>query len=207
VPKNISDFRAVYERADELTQEVQLFRNKASWPALLELRNAGQQLLRAIDDQGVVVNQHELDEAISHTQRACYEATEAGIMFELAIIKKFKNDYSKTVVADIIPDYVARLRRSDEALEAVKRGRQAGFNRDADHHDRIDLFRELREFCRDLDAGREEVNKKVRQAKVALALVLLGLAITVFFGWPAFKDATWPLQAQAAPPGSSLHSN
>ncbi len=186
MPKTIADFRAEYAKADALVQEVQLFRNKAGIPAILELRNAGQHLLKAIDDQGHLVDQDELVSAISHTRRACYEATEAGIMIALAIVKKFKDDYPKTPVAGIIPDYVNKLCRCDDGLRAIEKGRQPGFNRDADHQARIEVFRELKAFCRDLDVGREEMNKKVAEATkaarrftVQIVLGLIALLITV----------------------------
>jgi hypothetical protein len=188
VPRTIADFRAEYAKADALTQEVQLFRNKAGIPAILELRNAGHHLLRAISDEGQLVSQDELVSAISHTRRACYEATEAGIMIALAIAKKFKDDYPKTKASGVIPDYVAKLRRCDEALRAVKIGRQPGYDRDGDHNDRIELFRELRAFSHDLEVGREEMNKVVaderrlsRRFIITVCLMVLGMLLAASF--------------------------
>lgn len=164
MPTTIAEFRAEYAKADTLYQEVQSFRNKAGIPAMLELRYAGHHFLKSVGDDGQIVRQCDLDAALAHCRRACYEATEAGIMFALEIIKKFKEDYRSVVVSGVIPDYVPRLRRTDEALAIIEVGRADDFDRSQDHASRIEVFRELRIFCRDLDAGRDEANKLVAEA-------------------------------------------
>jgi hypothetical protein len=125
-------------------------------------------------------------------------------MFALAIVKKFKDDYRDIVVTDVIPDYVARLRRCDDAMNAIDVGRRAGFDRDLDHQDRIDVFRELRSFCRDLDAGRDELNKKIADLRTGnrrfILMALLGviaILATIGFGLWSSTDykSFWQTEA------------
>lgn len=187
--KTITDYRSEYGRADILLQEVQSFRNKAGLPAIIELRNAGHHLLRAIDDDGTLISEAELLSAVNHARRACYEATETGIIFAVALVRKFQDDYRSIPVSSIVPDYVSRIRRCQEALRLLEVGRRPDFDRDGDHQDRIDVFREIRPFCDDLDAAREEANKHVAAARVArrrfilqITIATIALAATVSFG-------------------------
>jgi hypothetical protein len=199
VPTTIAEYRAEYAKADVLAIEVQSFRNKAAFPAIIELRNAGHHFLKAVDDGGAVVSQHDLDSALSHSRRACFEATEAGIMFALAIVKKFKGDYEAIVVTDVIPDYVARLRRCDDAMTAVDVGRRPGFDRSLDHQDRIDVFRELRAFCRDLDAGRDELNKKIASLRTGNRRFLLTVLLAIVAICVAVGIAVWDSTGYRSP--------
>lgn len=203
MPRTIADFRAAYAKADALSTEAQNFRNKASIPAASELRYAGHHFLKAISDTYQLSDQEELELAISHTRRACYEATETGIMFAIAIVRKFQADFDTISIGSIIPDYVPRLRRCNEGMRLLEVGRQPGYDRAGDHQNRIDVFHDLRTFCDDLDAGRDEANKAVARARrrdrqflMGALIGLLALAVTILFGWPEFKKSTWPNDAR-----------
>lgn len=187
----IASVRSEYERADCFCAEVQSFRGQAGIPAINELRNAGKHLLDAVDDSGNVVSQTDLDSALGHSRRAAYEAYEAGILTALEIIAKFKKDYSLISVSQIMPRYSEIMQQALAAQKAVEAGRRRDFRRDADHSDRMDAFRSLREACEYLDANREEANKLVSKERTSgrTSVILLVLAVLgLVFGAPSFLD-------------------
>lgn len=158
---SLADLRTEYDRAEEFCLEVQNFVDKAGIPAINELRNAGHHLLRAMDDAGNITCQQELNSAVSHARRACYEASEAGILTALHVIKKFKDDYADVEIGDIVPDYNKNLASAAKALRLIEKGRQARAKHVEDFDVRMGVFRELREFCDLLDVSRDEMNKRV----------------------------------------------
>jgi hypothetical protein len=197
----LSQFRAEYQKADDFCQEVTSFVDEAGIPALNELRNAGHHLLRALDDGGNVIEMDDLIAARNHARRASYEACEAGNLFALGIIAKFKEDYATIPVDGTVPDYTGLLKKAKAAQKSVEQGRQNGFDRADDHTVRIDAFRELRGCADTLELAREEMNKKNDPGRV-LRLSLWANIIAVFgIVWAA--SGFWPLNRAAEAPMST----
>lgn len=187
----IADYRAQYAAADVLCQEVQSFVNEAGIPAINELRNAGHHFLKAIGDDGSVSAQSQLDSAINHVRRACYEATEAGIVFAVAIVKKFKEDFALVELTGIVPRYVEKLRECNAALRLVDNGRQDGFDRDQDHGTRIDAFRKIRDFVEELELARPEAIKKLNEGRRVARRWTIQIAIALLAIISAASFAIW----------------
>jgi hypothetical protein len=201
----LSQFRAEYQKADDFCQEVTSFVDEAGIPALNELRNAGHHLLRALDDGGNVIEMDDLIAARNHARRASYEACEAGNLFALGIIAKFKEDYATIPVDGTVPDYTGLLKKAKAAQKSVEQGRQNGFDRADDHTVRIDAFRKLRECAETLELAREEMNKKIDPASVArktLWIAIFGIIVAIAIAiWTAFNF--WPLNRAAEAPMST----
>lgn len=200
----IAEFRAEYRKADLFCQEVQSFVNSAGVPAINELRNAGQHLLAAIDDQGAIRSQIDLNAGTAHCRRACYEAYEMGILTALLTIEKFKDDYRTVTAGDVIPDYADILVAAQEAQRAVEVGRHPEFDRAQDHTHRMDAFRRLRQCADRVTVAREEMNKKVDAATTAarasaknLAIGAVGLAVAII----GLLIAIWQLAGLRTPWG------
>ena len=104
-PYRISDLRTLYDTADGFSREVAEFRAEIVIPAYNELRYAGHHLLQAIDDSGSISSNEQLRRAVSHCERAMYEAAEAGIISMLDSIDQFRKDYENIVVKDVVDDY------------------------------------------------------------------------------------------------------
>lgn len=193
----VAEYRVEYNRADTFCQEVQAFRNEAGIPAMNELRNAGHHFLNSLDDSGQVAHAAELTSAVNHARRACYEASEAGMMYALGIIKKFKDDYETVTIPAVLPDYTKKARLAAVGKRLVEKGRQAGFDRCADHGERMDTFRRLRDCCEDMDAARPELNKLLAKERRNYRLLILGLAFAlvaiVVTIAVAVSERLWPL--------------
>lgn len=191
MPYTIAELRAEYDKADTLAQEVNNFLNEAGIPAINELRYAGHHLLKALDDQGGVADQQHIEQAMGHARRASYEATEAGIVLAVEAVKTFRDDFRTITIADLVPDYAPRIQNCNQGLRLVEQGRQPGFNRDADHSDRIEVFRKLRSLAEDLTAVRDEANKRLddkrataRQWIIGTLLAILAILVTIVLGVP-----------------------
>jgi hypothetical protein len=191
----LSQYRSEYQKADEFCQEVQSFVDEAGIPALNELRNAGHHFLRALDDDGNVIEIDDLISARNHARRASYEACEAGNLFALGIIAKFKEDYATIPVDGTVSDYTGLLKKAKAAQKSVELGRQNGFDRAGDHTVRIDAFRELRECAETLEFARDEMNKKIDPAGFARKTLWIGIigivAALAIALWTAL--GFWPL--------------
>jgi len=166
---------------------VQNFVDKAGIPAINELRNVGHHLLRSMNDQGQIVSRAELASAISHSRRACYEASEAGILAALQVIKKFKNDYATVEVGACVPGYPERLAAAAQALRLIEKGRRSREQHTEDFDERMTVFRQLREFCDLLDASRDEMNKRLggarrdaRRFALTALFAALGILLTIW---------------------------
>lgn len=190
----IAEFRDEYRKADLFCQEVQSFVDSAGIPAINELRNAGQHLIAAIDDQGAVRSQIDLNAGTAHCRRACYEAYEMGILTALLIIKKFKDDYRTVTVGATVPDYAEIQVAAQEAQRAVEVGRHPEFDRAQDHTHRMDAFRQLRRCAERLTVARDEMNKKIdaqrgavlegaRNLKIAVIGLLIGIVSLLGWAW------------------------
>jgi hypothetical protein len=97
--------------------------DEAGIPAVNELRNAGKHLVDALADDGSVAHKEHIRLGVAHCRRACFEAYEAGIMFALEGIHKFKEDYATVTVGDVIPEYTDVLRKAHEAQRSIEAGR------------------------------------------------------------------------------------
>ncbi len=200
----LSQFRAEYQKADDFCQEVTSFVDEAGIPALNELRNAGHHLLRALDDDGKVIEMDDLLAARNHARRASYEACEAGNLFALGIIAKFKEDYATIPVDGTVPDYTGLLKKAKTAQKSVEQGRQNGFDRADDHTIRIAAFRELRECAETLELAREEMNKKSDPGRALRLSIWANIIAVIGIAWAA--SGFWPLNRAAEAPMSTTRA-
>lgn len=186
MPTTIAEYRRLYAEADGLLQEVQSFRNEAGIPAINELRNAGHHLIQAIDDEGRVGSTDALVSGVGHTRRAIYEATEAGIVFAVGIVRKFQLDFADIEVGDLLENYAGRCRECNDALRLIEAGRRSDFDRTQDHLDRVGAFRTIRPFAEDAIVARDEANKRLgkerrdtRRHNVTVVLGILAIVVTI----------------------------
>lgn len=138
-----------------------------------EMRYAGHHLLAALDDTGAINNQEQLIKAHNHTKRACYEASEAGILSALAQIAEFKQTYSSVVIGDIVRNYIDILNDAENAkavietrnhqTEANGEGENTGQMESHSHDTDIYMlsFRKLKTHCHTLSLHRDDLNKRI----------------------------------------------
>lgn len=180
-PITLEKFREQYNEADQFTVRVSNYRDEVSIPAINELRYAGYHLLRAVSDDGHVVNPDQLRRGISHCQRARYDAAEAGIISALSRIQLFQHDYRKTVISDVVSNYLEILRTADDAVEMLEKPRPTDSNL-GPIPDLSEMFDRISKMANSLDSARNEMNKKVRQDQRSYMRQIAGIFVPALIG-------------------------
>lgn len=179
----LAKLKIEYDNADRLARDVQSFVKKAGIPAINELRYAGHHLLLSLTEPETS-SELELDRAISHCQRASYDASEAGVFVAFKKIEQFKDDYAKIPIVDVVSDWIEVLANCDSAREAIIESRQRGEDRAVDYRKHKKNFDALSATCARLDHARVELNKVIEARaasgrKTACGLVLAATGIVV----------------------------
>ncbi len=183
-PYRIGDLRARYDTADKFAREVAEFRFEIPIPAYNELRYAGYHLLQSLDDSGAISSNEQLRRAISHCERAMYEAAEAGIISVLDSIDQFRKDYKNIVVKDVVDNYASIVVQARDAQDLLARGRSDRLSSSERVSCYMETFRQLRTASATLEASRDDLNAKLseqvrdkRRFIVRCLLILLGIAV------------------------------
>ena len=161
--QRIIELKKLYNVAEQHAKEVENLRSEVQIPAVNELRYAGYHVLKAIDEDGNVTDDH-LSKAQGHCERAMYEAAEAGIMFCLEMVKRFQYDYQDVVVSEVISDYPDRLARAQQAVNKIIAGRADRESVESQVAEYMDEFRTVRDIMEVLEASRDDLNVKRAQA-------------------------------------------
>jgi len=160
---SIDYYREQYDAADTFARAVASFRDDVSIPANNELRYAGYHLMCALDDKGGIKDKDQLSRAISHCQRAMYEAADAGILSALDMIEIFKKEYHLVCISDVVKNYeliIKDARKAQKMLETTRKHNSSGALISNDYKN---TFEKLRDHCETLEDAREELNKKIRK--------------------------------------------
>ena len=183
-PHRIGELRTLYDKADQFVREVAEFEDEVTIPAINELRYAGHHLLQAIDDDGSISNEEQFRRAVSHCERAMYEAAEAGINSVLVWIDQFREDYKNIVVKDVVDDYARILAHTRKTQDLIARGRSDQMSSSDRVSRYMETFRQLREYSELLEASRDDLNAKLseqvkdkRRFIIRCLLILLGTVV------------------------------
>jgi len=190
----IVKYRQQYEAADEFSRHVASFRDDVSIPANNELRYAGHHFACAANDDGFLDDLDQLQRAITHCQRAMYEAADSGILSALDMINIFRREYSLVVISETVPNYSEILKDANTAQKHLATTRKHTPDGAMAHERYLEIFKNLEEHCETLDASREDLNKKIAKqiqgnrrfffnaalAVLGIVIALIALAYTVF---------------------------
>ena len=183
-PHRIGELRTLYDKADQFVREVAEFEDEVAIPAINELRYAGYHLLQSIGDDGTIFKDEQFRRAISHCERAMYEAAEAGINSVLVWIDQFREDYKNIVVKDVVDDYARILAHTRKAQDLIARGRSDQMSSSERVSRYMETFRQLREYSELLEASRDDLNAKLseqvrdkRRFIIRCLLILLGVVV------------------------------
>ena len=179
----VAELRAAHGAADRFAREVFEFRNAVAIPAMNELRYAGHHLLRALADDGSVVDAEQLRKAVSHCQRAQYEAAEAGILAALGNIDLFKEEYKSLPIGECVVNYqdiTAAARRAQNVLAGERSTEGPDVDGGLSDPTRyMDIFRDLRDKWFVLDGSRDELAKLARKEVKETRRFIFGITLSV----------------------------
>ncbi len=176
----------LFDEAERTMKMIEHIDEKLIIPSVNELRYAGHHLAKAIKTSGQEEHGGEIEKAIKHCKRAFYDAAEVGILFYLEEFKIFQNDYRKTVLTDIIPNYSDLCRKADNSREMITQTPRD--DRQIHYRNCETQFKELKEIVIQLGYYRSEINKKVKKEKfntIAASFAIAGVIIAVIL---SFKD-------------------
>lgn len=189
IHSKISKFHRLYNEADNFAREISEFRDEISIPAYNELRYAGYHIIKALNDNGTISDEEQLRRAISHCERAEYEAAEAGIISVIESISRFREDFKNIVIGDIIPSYsdiIIKVRKAQDLL-ALGRSDEITSSERASRY--METFRELRQADETLEANRDDLNARLseqvrgkRRFIISSLLIILTSVIAAIIG-------------------------
>ena len=175
------DLQKRFADAENFIKEVELCGPELPFPAINELRYAGHHLLKAlvISDQDEF--RKELGEVEDHCHRAMYEASEAGIMYFIRLLKQFDRDYKDVVVSNTIPSVLEIRKLGAQAAAKLSGGRLNRKTPTAQVQEYMEMFRELKDGVEILEANRDELNKvkkkEIRDSRRFIAQALFWIAV------------------------------
>lgn len=185
---------ALFSNAEAKIKKVEHLANGVVIPAVNQLRYAGSHLTRVL--RGCEDSATELKRASDHCKRASFDACEAGLIYCLKIIKQFQEDYRKTKLMPVLPDWLQYSECARKAHSLVQISQ--------DEH-RIQSYEKaeaaldaLIEIIHKFPAAREELNKSVKKDRlVSYTFILAGIAVIV-----ALAAWLWPRSptTSSAPP-------
>ena len=161
--QSISELAAAYKIADKSAREVAQFRSAVAVPANNELRYAGHHLLQSLDGTAPVLKPDDIRKATNHCERAMYDAAEAGLIFAIAEIACFQDDYKNVVVSRVVTDYPKIRGLAIKAQETLAQGRDARVSAQTQASEYMDLFRSLRDAVHRLHGARDDLNAMIRK--------------------------------------------
>ncbi len=153
-----------YREADKLAKEVENFRDEAVIPALNELRNAGRHLIDCIRPDGTIKNDGQYRAALSHCDRAAYEAAEAGILTCARTVRAYRQTFSNVPISAIVPQFPQIQADVRVALRELESGRDPDVDPATRSSDYMNHFRHLAKQCDVLEGGRDDLC--LAQAKI-----------------------------------------
>lgn len=197
-PDLLDEISSLFTYAEQKIKKIEYFADGVSFPAVNQLRYVAFHLLRAEqlrngdEDLNKDELHDELKKAKNHCQRAIYDANEAGVVYYLERIRKFKEDYESETIPDIVPNYISYLVKAREIKNFLwvvgKKSlseRAEGLNRIDKEKDNNDYQKsdgyliQLQEIDDILDLARPELNKKIEERRKKMLISISGLAIGI----------------------------
>lgn len=165
----------LFTEAEKAIKEVEDTGGELVVPAVNQLRYTGNHLVRYLCNPEKT---DELHDSVRHCKRATYDAYEAAILYQLEEYRKFKDDYRKTVVIDVIPDYPEIVTSIENARKFARENNNSKTRGEFYLAGRDHLVT-ITASVNKLDACRDELNKKIKKdrSNFILQLVVIGIAI------------------------------
>ena len=155
-----------------------------------EMRYAGYHLAHSILVEDCKFCDSQITSAINHCKRACYEASEAGIVVALLKFKEFREDYKSVVVSEVVQEWQQIQKDFEKSQKDINEGRARGDeDRSTDYQGRMQVFRLVKDHCETTDCARDDLNAKIHEdtksgRRFVITTLIAGLAIlvTLVFG-------------------------
>lgn len=206
-----ADLQAIidlFDQAEARIKRAEQLSSTITIPSVNELRYVGYHLTKALVSEDEKEFESQIAKATSHCQRAIYDANEIAILFLLAEIRNFQNDYANsTEVTPIVSNYVELLKSVTQAQRLISKAREGLKEDRAKYYQNTEPhFERLLEIRETLEIARPEINRRIKRQKFKDRLAVATLAISVallLFAVAEFVDVKIaPQQAVVTEPPS-----
>ena len=142
-----------------------------------QLRYAGHHIIHIMD---ATVDQDEKEKhykrAISHCQRAIYDASEMAIVFCLTEVNRFKQDYYTVEVTPTVSNYLDIIHDVRKAQALITTNHE---KREKKYEECDALFEILKSHVDRLDDARPELNKRLSRQRKIMFVAVITLIVTI----------------------------
>ena len=172
----------LFKIAEDKIKLVENLNLELSIPAINELRYAGYHITRFIAAETTEAANEEFGKAEKHCKRAIYDAAEAGVTFQLEMIKAFQTDFRNVRIATVIPNYPEMRKQINAACDLIVEPRstteRATYYEECSKHLEIlrELHKELESYREDLLQELQRVSRETRNGRITFASLLVGAA-------------------------------
>ena len=180
----LSEISKLFESAEAKIKLIEHLDDGLLFSAVNQLRYVSFHLLRFHGITDNDLKNEELRKAKNHCQRSIYDAMEIGIAHYLEQIQDFQQDYKLIVVSDIVPTYLEINKMAEEVTLFLSENTRNSLDERCDercdnYKESIKKFNELREAANLLKFARLELNKKMRNKRIALMFSISTLIIAL----------------------------
>lgn len=169
--KALCEIVELFNEAEAAIKYIEDFGENLIVPSVNQLRYTGNHLVRYLASPG---NHEELKDAAKHVKRATYDAYEAAIIYHLLSYNKFKDDYRKVVVSQVIQDY-ASIQESIEGARSFVRDNQESKTRGENYKNGRKHLEIIIKNTTRLNASRDELNKLIKKERLHFFLGLVAV--------------------------------
>jgi preprotein translocase subunit SecE len=194
---------SLFTQAEVALKKIERTHETLTIPTINQLRYAGCHLARYLKDPA---NKEEITRAANHCQRAIYDAYETGILYFLTEIDTFENDYRKTVITDVLIDWVESKKIVNECRNFI--ARRTEIDKENHFKECEDTYDKLKSIIEKATHARQELNKIIKKERkqsfiLILTFILVILAILAFFGYNSYQsfnsNKTIPIESTTVP--------
>ena len=153
--------RSLYKQAEDAIHNLGIEGSGTDILAINELRYAGHHLLNALTSEKENDKEEQFSRFTRHCERALYEAYDCSIYYHLVQFQKFKIDFAKVTISDVIPDFLEvemTMRKCKKFLEQARSGSE---KREDYYKEAKSTFSKVAEANLKCQAAREELAKKL----------------------------------------------
>ena len=198
------ELAGLFKLAEDKIKLVENLNLELSIPAINELRYAGYHITQFIASETPEAANEEFGKAEKHCKRAIYDAAEAGVTYQLEMIKIFQTDFRTLSIRKTISNYneIRKQIKAASTLILTPRGkvdRSAYYEECAKHLETLQVaHEELESYRDDLIQELKQENRTARIFQVAVATLAVG-AGAFFYTAMAYHFPN----TQSAPPIAS----
>ena len=173
---NAAEIVALFERAESKIKTLELLQDEGLfYHPVNQLRYAGFHIVCAIKSTGKEDQEEEWNRARRHCQRAIYDASEMALVYCIAEINGFQQDYKKVDISPTVNNYleiIAQVREAQSLIESTDHE-----SREEKFDECDNMFNALRLHVDRLNDARPELNKRMNIQRRNVQFAVSGLLI------------------------------